>query len=1134
MKRVGRWTWMLLTLLLLLCASVLAADEKAYIELDETVEAVLTNSDRMNFYLDIPVDGMRMLVDWQSEETCNIYISGKTHDSANTTNADGNTVLGVQKAGEYTVTVYDNSLKQGETRNVRFMLREYKNDEHEPNDVTPTELHDGDAISFTLDGGDRDQFAFTTTKPGQDIALTIGGFSYASRGRFDIQWQNNDSLIVEKNGVYYLHTGQPGRYIFTLNGWKNNDSLSIKRTMSVQLLDGDSHELNDTVQTATSLPIGTDETFSLGGLGDEDWFCFEAAPEDGQTKLYTLRLLDFDLENPENVCYEIYAPDGTVVISETAVSSRHTRVFSCSQQGQYAVRLYPNCRHEYNYVYDVSIQRAALRIRVEEGGDDPYESNDTWLDAAYIEPGQLISHVLSSGDTDWFCFTASEDYMTVHIVSNSGGSAGIYTGQELAEYGDDASCIWGGNSNYKSFSNLYWKLGEKGLYYIKLIGGSSEAIRSTTISLIPPEAIENNDAWNRATPLYEDVTQAFDISAYNDTDWFCFTVPEGAPQTLLLNFNTKTELLNPSYSEYVYVKLYPKAYFENRAGTIESDEVRFGQKWNQTRFQWNLDPGIYYMQVKSRNIETSWNWADILKLNVCWKLIPRSSNNSIAAAVPLTEKVWQDVWQKGYFSIGEHKAGEVVQIQRDEGGNESKNYIYVYDADGKYMKDSYYASFSFQIPADGVYYLDVPASAKFSENEPTRTTRVRYYTHNDKIGAAESVTMRPNESVFLDVWFSPDISLSVESEVENLTYDRETGYLTAPDTTEGSADLVFSNGYPEGDERRIEAVTHVIWSENPLSGISISNAPQSLSVGSSVQLEAAVTPDDYIGRVSWESSDTSVLRVLSNGKVVAVGQGEAVITASIGEATSSVTITVTGEQPGESGLTGVSLDRYTLTLYAGEEAEQLTATLKPEGTEAAIHWTSSNQTAATVSQDGKITPLAAGVTVVTAAAGDYRASCIVTVQPKRVRVTGIRFDEPTHTLMMGSTVTLQPIIAPDDATVKNLTWVSSDEQTATVSRTGIVTALSVGETTITATTVDGGYSAEIKIIVTAAAQLGDVNGDGYIDAADALLCLRASVGLITLTPEQEAAADVNHDGLIDAGDAILILRYDARLIPSLN
>ncbi len=1126
MKRVGRWTWMLLTLLLLLCASVLAADEKTYIELDETVEAVLTNNDRMDFYLDIPVDGMRMLVDWQSEETCNIYISGKTR--AYTTNADGNTVLGVQKAGEYTVTVYDNSLKQGETRTVRFMLREYKNDAQEPNDVTPTELHDGDAISFTLDGGDRDQFAITTTKPGQDIALTIGGFSYASRGRFDIQWQNNDSLIVEKNGVYYLHTGQPGRYIFTLNG-RNNDSLSIRRTMSVQLLDGDSHEVNDTVQTATSLPIGTDETFSLGGLGDEDWFCFEAAPEDGQTKLYTLRLLDFDFENPENVCYEIYAPDGTVVASKTEVSSRHTRVFSCSQQGQYAVRLYPNCRHEYNYVYDVSIQRAALRIRVEEGGDDPYESNDTWLDAAYIEPGQLISHVLSSGDTDWFCFTVPEDHMTLHVSSDCAGVfAGVYTGRDLAEYGESANIIWSGS--YKSANNLYWKLDEKGLYYIRLNGGSSEKICSTMISLLPPDEIEDNDVWYRATPLYEDFTQAFDISALNDMDWFRFTVPEGSQKTLLLDI-AKRDTGNEY--EHVWFYLYREAYFSGQDDSkLYLTDISTTSQPSAVRYSCNLEPGTYYLSAQNTNYGAS----RIQELSICYKLVPQLNNDTIAASAPLTERVWQDVWQAGYFSIGERKAGEVVQIQYDNRGSKPKEYIHVYDADGKEITSSYRANLNFRIPTDGVYYLKVPECDVNvnAENEPMHLAHIRYYTHNDKIGAVESVTMRPNESVFLDVWFSPDISLSVESEVENLTYDRETGYLTVPDTTEGSADLVFSNGYPEGDERRIEAVVHVTWSEKLLSDISISNAPQSLTVGSSAMLEANVDADSYIKYVSWKSSDPSVLRVLSNGKVVAVGQGEAVITASVGECTSSVTITVTGEQPGESGLTGVSLDRYTLTLYAGEEAEQLTATLKPEGTEAVVRWTSSNQTAATVSQDGKVTPLSAGVTVVTAAAGDYRASCIVTVQPERVRVTGIRFDEPTHTLMMGSTVTLQPIIAPDDATVKNLTWVSSDEQTATVSRTGIVTALSVGETTITATTVDGGYSAEIKIIVTAAAQLGDVNGDGYIDAADALLCLRASVGLITLTPEQEAAADVNHDGLVDAGDAILILRYDARLIPNLN
>ena len=1114
MKQVGRWTWMLLTLLLLLCTTAFAKTiECGSIELEQPVEVTFEDYNTLQYTLTAPIDGTRVKVEWLSENKNDAWLS-INYSSASSTD------------GIFTLKKEKNTIQVGPTSSnlfpltVRFVLHEYRNDEQEPNDVIPTELHDGDSVKFVLDGGDKDRFTITTEKPGQDIALTFSGFNYADRTAFSLFW-NNRGWEIEKNGTVFLHAGEPGTYQFSLS---KSGSGEISRSMEIHLLDGDENELNDTKETATPLPIGTDAAFSIGGINDEDWFSFEAVPEDGQAKLYTLRLLDFDFENPEIVCYEIYAPDGTVVVPETEISSRHARVLSCSQQGQYAVRLYPKEKYDYySEKYNVSIQRAALRIRVEEGGDDPYESNDTWLDAAYIEPGQLISHVLSSGDTDWFCFTVPEDYMTVHVDSDCGGSADVYAGQELAEYGEAAKDVFSSGSD----GNWYWKLEEKGLYYIRLRGGSRDILRSTKITLIPPEEIENNDTWYRATPLYEDFTQAFDITAANDKDWFRFTVPEGDQKVLLLNVS-KTDNGGP-----VSFELYREAYFDNQDdGSLYEFVIRSSTSKTTENYAWDLEPGTYYLLAKY--YISSIRFTRVQKLNICYKLVSHLNNNTIATASPLKEREWQDVWQKGYFSIGEHKAGEVVQIQRDEGGNESKNYIYVYDADGKYMEDSYYASFSFQIPADGVYYLDVPASAKFSENEPTRTTRVRYYTHNDKIGAAESITMRPNDSVFLDLWFSPDISWSVESEAENLTYDLKTGYLTAPNTPEGSADLVFSNGYPEGDEKRVEAVTHVIWSENPLSDISISNAPQSLSVGSSMQLEAAVTPNDYIGRVSWKSSDTSVLRVLSNGKVVAVGQGEAVITASIGEATSSVTITVTGEQPGESGLTGVSLDRYTLTLYAGEEAEQLTATLKPEGTEATIRWTSSNQTAATVSQDGKVTPLSAGVTVVTAAAGDYRASCIVTVQPKRVRVTGIRFDEPTHTLMMGSTVTLQPIIAPDDATVKNLTWVSSDEQTATVSRTGIVTALSVGETTITATTVDGGYSAEIKIIVTAAAQLGDVNGDGYIDAADALLCLRTSVGLITLTPEQEAAADVNHDGLIDAGDAILILRYDARLIPNLN
>ena len=64
--------------------------------------------------------------------------------------------------------------------------------------------------------------------------------------------------------------------------------------------------------------------------------------------------------------------------------------------------------------------------------------------------------------------------------------------------------------------------------------------------------------------------------------------------------------------------------------------------------------------------------------------------------------------------------------------------------------------------------------------------------------------------------------------------------------------------------------------------------------------------------------------------------------------------------------------------------------------------------------------------------------------------------------------------------------------------------------------------------------IGDVNGDGSVDAGDAVLISRYDAGFITLTAEQLEAGDVNGDGAVDAGDAVLISRYDAGIISSLN
>ena len=63
---------------------------------------------------------------------------------------------------------------------------------------------------------------------------------------------------------------------------------------------------------------------------------------------------------------------------------------------------------------------------------------------------------------------------------------------------------------------------------------------------------------------------------------------------------------------------------------------------------------------------------------------------------------------------------------------------------------------------------------------------------------------------------------------------------------------------------------------------------------------------------------------------------------------------------------------------------------------------------------------------------------------------------------------------------------------------------------------------------------GDVNMDGAVDAADALLGLRASMGMTELSAEAYELADVDSDGEVTAADALLILRYSLGIIPALE
>ena len=86
-------------------------------------------------------------------------------------------------------------------------------------------------------------------------------------------------------------------------------------------------------------------------------------------------------------------------------------------------------------------------------------------------------------------------------------------------------------------------------------------------------------------------------------------------------------------------------------------------------------------------------------------------------------------------------------------------------------------------------------------------------------------------------------------------------------------------------------------------------------------------------------------------------------------------------------VTGISLDKSTMTLLVGEE-QTLTATVTPENaTDKVVIWTSSDESKAIVSK-GKVTAIAEGIATITAKAGNQTAISIISVKDG-VRINGI-------------------------------------------------------------------------------------------------------------------------------------------------
>ena len=233
-----------------------------------------------------------------------------------------------------------------------------------------------------------------------------------------------------------------------------------------------------------------------------------------------------------------------------------------------------------------------------------------------------------------------------------------------------------------------------------------------------------------------------------------------------------------------------------------------------------------------------------------------------------------------------------------------------------------------------------------------------------------------------------------------------------------------------------------------VSSVSLDKTSVSLNVGESVTLAATVKPDNATNKtVSWSSSNASVASVDASGKVSAVAEGTATITAKAGDKTATCSVTVTKKVV---AVESVTLDKSSLELNEGETAT-LTATVKPDNaSDKTVTWSSSKTSVATVDANGKVTAVAEGNATITAKAGNKSATCSVTVTKNVVAVESITLDKSSLELNEGETATLVATVKPDNATNKTVTWSSSRTSVATVDANGTVTAVAEGSATISA------------------------------------------------------------------------------------
>ena len=241
----------------------------------------------------------------------------------------------------------------------------------------------------------------------------------------------------------------------------------------------------------------------------------------------------------------------------------------------------------------------------------------------------------------------------------------------------------------------------------------------------------------------------------------------------------------------------------------------------------------------------------------------------------------------------------------------------------------------------------------------------------------------------------------------------------------------------------------------PLTGISIKASSNEVIKGKTISLSLSKDPSDStdtIDSISYVIAEgNEFIKVDNDGKVTGLKEGTAKVyaIAKVGSKefiSKEITINVK-----EIKITSLDVNVDDKILIG--KTAQATATVKPSDTtdDQSVTWSSSDESIATVDQNGVVKALKVGKVKVIATSkvrNDVVGEKEITIYD--IPVDSITVENKKVSLTRGETFTNSYTINPSDTTDKGtVTYSSSNEEVATVDQTGKVTALKPGKTTIT-------------------------------------------------------------------------------------